>query len=123
LKLINQTTSAGKEGELRTTMLFANHWSHETIVRGEQASQPARARFKAFWTQACERARISGGKQRTESADGKKRRRIRIDWLYTYSYISRVHTLKHFLLCFVVSLCIRGNNILKKKKKKLNGKN
>jgi len=48
LNQINQTTFAGKEGELRTTMPFAKHWSHETIVRSVQASQPARASFKAF---------------------------------------------------------------------------
>lgn len=77
-------------------------------------SQRAQA-SKRFWTQACERARISGGKQRTESAHGKKRRRRRIDWLYTYSYISRVYTFKHFKknsVCFVLlslSLSLRGN--------------
>ncbi len=42
LNQINHTTSAGKEGELRTTMPFAKHWSHETIVRIVQASQPER---------------------------------------------------------------------------------
>jgi hypothetical protein len=70
------------------------------------------------------------GNKRTESADGKKRRRRRIDWLYTYSYISRAYTFKHlkkiFLLCFVVSLCLRGNAIFFKRKfnfKKLKEKN
>jgi hypothetical protein len=116
LNQINQTTSAGKEGELRTTMPFAKHWSHETIVRSLQASQPARARFKALWTQACERARISGGKQRTENTDGKKRQRRRIDSLHTYSYISRVYTFKNFLknsVCFVLLfLSVKGGMLI-----------
>lgn len=87
-------------------------WKNRPQCAGQSAS--ARARFKAFWTQACERARISGGKQRTESADGKKRRRRRIDWLYTYSYISRVYILLNTfflnfcLLCFVVPIFLRG---------------
>jgi hypothetical protein len=66
LKQIIQTTSAGKEGELRTTMPFAKHWSHEKIVHSVQASQPARAQgSKRFGHKlVSELAFLAGNKER-----------------------------------------------------------
>jgi hypothetical protein len=55
---------------------------------------------------ASELAFLAGNKERKAQMERRGRRR-RIDWLYTYSYISRVYTLKHFLkkILFALFCC------------------